>query len=138
MSSLLLDTNVISEGSKSRPHPAVAKMMRTRNDLWLSVVVIHEMEYGAAIIKDIPYRDRLMVSITRLVSHFSGRILPVSLQAAEFAALLRAQAHRLGRVLKPADALIAGTAVAHNLTLATRNIKDFADLDVDIFNPWDD
>ena len=138
MSGLLLDTNVISEGTRSRPHPAVAEMMRARNDLWLSVVVVHEIEFGMAILDDIQRRDRLRASMSRILSDFTGRILPVNRQAAEIAASLRAQAHRAGRVLQPADALIAGTAVAHDLTLATRNTRDFADLDVDISNPWDD
>lgn len=138
MNGLLLDTNVLSEGTRSRPHPAVAEIMRTRDDLWLSVVVVHEIEYGIAILDDIQRRDRLRALMSRILSDFTGRILPVSRQGAELAASLRAQAHRDGRVLQPADALIAGTALAHDLTLATRNIRDFADLDVQIFNPWDD
>lgn len=138
MNGLLLDTNVLSEGTRSRPHPAVAEFMRTRDDLWLSVVVVHEIEYGIAILDDLQKRDRLRASMSRILGDFTGRILPVNRQGAELAASLRAQAHRDGRVLQPADALIAGTAVAHDLMLATRNIKDFTDLDVDIFNPWDD
>ena len=138
MNGFLLDTNVVSEYTRRHPNPAVIDFIATRSDLWLSVVVIHEMQYGVAIIKDIPYRISLTETTIELVDYFRDRILPVSRQGAELAASLRAQAHRDGRVLQPADALIAGTALAHDLTLATRNVRDFADLDVQIFNPWDD
>ena len=138
MNGFLLDTNVVSEYTRRHPNSAVVDFIVARSDLWLSVVVIHEMEYGVAIIKDIPYRISLNASTAEFVDYFRDRILPVSRQGAELAASLRAQAHRDSRVLQPADALIAGTALAHDLTLATRNTKDFIDLDVDIFNPWDD
>ena len=138
MNGFLLDTNVVSEYTRRRPNPAVIDFITTRSDLWLSVVVIHEIQYGVAIIKDISYRISLSATTAEFVDYFSNRILLVDRRAAELAASLRAQAHRDGRVLQPADALIAGTALAHNLTLATRNTKDFIDLDVDIFNPWDD
>ena len=138
MNGFLLDTNVVSEYTRRYPNSAVVDFIVARSDLWLSVVVIHEMEYGVAIIKDIPYRISLNASTAEFVDYFRDRILPVSRQGAELAASLRAQAHRDGRVLQPADALIAGTALAHDLTLATRNVRDFADLDVQIYNPWDD
>ncbi|MDE2742275.1 MAG: hypothetical protein OXI58_11860, partial [Gemmatimonadota bacterium] len=57
---------------------------------------------------------------------------------AERAAQFRAQAHRSGRVLDLGDALIAGTAKVHGLSVATRNVGDFAGLDVDVINPWED
>ena len=138
MNGFLLDTNVVSEYTRRRPNPAVIDFIATQGDLWLSVVVIHEIQYGVSIIKDIPYRTALSATVVEFVDYYRNRILSVNRQAAEIAASLRAQAHRAGRVLQPADALIAGTAVAHDLTLATRNTRDFADLDVDISNPWDD
>ncbi len=138
MNGFLLDTNVVSEYTRRRPNPAVIDFIATRSDLWLSVVVIHEMQFGVAIIKDNPYRITLGAKVIELVDYFSNRIMLVDRRVAEHAAYLRAQAHRDGRMLKPADALIAGTAVAYDLTLATRNTKDFADLDVDLLNPWND
>jgi len=64
--------------------------------------------------------------------------LPLDRIGAERAAQFRAQAHRSGRVLDLGDALIAGTAKVHSLSVATRNVGDFADLDVDVINPWED
>ena len=49
---------------------------------------------------------------------------------------MRADAKRRGRVLVIADALIAATGLVHGLTLATRNMKDFADLGVSLFDPF--
>ena len=57
--------------------------------------------------------------------------------AAVWAARFRAQARGLGRTLDLGDALIAGTARSHELTIATRNVRDFAGLDVNVVNPWD-
>ena len=51
--------------------------------------------------------------------------------------MLRAQARRLGRVLHLADALIAGTAKAHDFAVVTRNAVDFEGLEVDVVNPWE-
>ena len=50
---------------------------------------------------------------------------------------LRAKAKRSGRPLALGDALIAGTTLANGLTLVTRNVRGFEDLDIDLVNPWD-
>ncbi len=70
-------------------------------------------------------------------SRVRRRILPIRRSEAAQAALLRAQSRRLGRVLHLADALIAGTANAHGLAVATRNAGDFDYLDVAVINPWE-
>ena len=56
---------------------------------------------------------------------------------AEWAALFLVQANRAGRLLRISDALIAGIAKANDLTIATRNVRDFDGLDVAVFNPWE-
>ena len=62
--------------------------------------------------------------------------MPVGRPEAQQAAMLRAQARRSGRVLHLADALIAGTAKAHDLAVVTRNAVDFEGLEVKVVNPW--
>ena len=57
--------------------------------------------------------------------------------SAACAAEFRAQARRAGRTVDVGDALIAGTAKAHDLAIATRNIRDFQGMGIDIVNPWD-
>ena len=136
MNGFLLDTNVVSETAKQRPQPAVVEFMITQTDSWLSVVVVHELAYGIMILDEGLRRDLMAAWLSQVVSDFSGRILAVDRQAAEFAASMRAQVHRDGRRLKIADALIAGTAMANDMTVVTRNVRDFDGLGVEIVNPW--
>ena len=76
-------------------------------------------------------------ALAALVPGFADRVLVLGSREAEDAALLRARAHRSGRVLHLGDALIAGTAKAYDLCVATPDISDFADFDVDVTNPWE-
>ena len=137
MNGFLLDTNVVSETAKQRPQPAVVEFMISHTDLWLPVVVIHELAYGIMILDEGHRRETMSAWLSQVVRDFSGRILPVDRQAAEFAASMRAQVHRDGGRLKVPDALIAGTAMANDMTVVTRNVRDFDGLGVDIVNPWE-
>ena len=65
------------------------------------------------------------------------RILPLDRTGAEWVAQFRVQAQHSGLTLNLGDALIAGTAKAHDLAVATRNVRDFEGLGVDVVNPWD-
>ncbi len=136
MSGYLLDANVISELTKAPPAPQVVTFLTQQYDFWLSVIVIHELEFGVQGMPDGQRRDRVSAFYRIFIDQHADRVLPVERAVAEHAAQLRAHARRAGRVLHLADALIAGTAVVHNLILATRNDKDFAALDVAVVNPW--
>jgi predicted nucleic acid-binding protein len=70
-------------------------------------------------------------------SWYAGRILPVTESIAERWGNLAATARKRGIAVKVVDAVIAATALEHNLTLVTRNVKDFASLGVALLNPWD-
>ena len=137
MSGFLLDTNVVSEMTKVTPYPVVAELMATRRDLWLSVIVIHELRYGITILDEGRRRDELRLWLSQILNRFSGRILSLDQQSSELAASLRARARRSGRTLNVPDALIAGTAVSREMTLITRNIRDFHGLNIEIVNPWE-
>ena len=67
---------------------------------------------------------------------FAGRILPVNDHIAKRWGILAGECRRSGRQLTMADGLIAATAREHNLTVVTRNVRDFADSGVDLLNPW--
>ena len=73
-----------------------------------------------------------------ILAAYEDRILSLSRDEAEQAATFRVQARHSGRTLDLGDALIAGTAKVHGLSLATRNVRDFRGLDIDIVNPWED
>lgn len=138
MRGFLLDTNVVSELTRSAPNPGVINFLTGQDNLWLSSVVIHELEYGMQLLPQGRRRNRIHRAISAFTAAYDNRILALGRQEAEQAALLRAQARRAGRVLHLGDALIAGTAKAHNLCVATHNVSDFADLDVRTFNPWNE
>lgn len=137
MTGYLLDTNVISEIVRSAPDPRVGTFFIEHDDLWMSSIVIHELEYGVQRMAQGQRRNRLQANLSRLVGEYEDRILPLDRRGAEWAARFRAQAQRSGRTVELGDALIAGTAKAHDLAVATRNRVDFEHLDVDVVNPWE-
>lgn len=135
--SFLVDTNVISELRRRRCDPRVQAWMddQPASDLFISVITVIEIETG---ILRLARRDRARAtSLYRwfqglLIPAFEGRILPVDLKVSRKVARLH--------VPYPAprhDALIAGTALAHDLTVVTRNTRDFNSAGVDLLNPWE-
>ncbi len=137
MTGYLLDSNVLSEMTRDEPHPGVVRFLREQRDLWLSSMVLYEMEYGLRLLPRGARRSRLRAMQSSIVAVHEARILPLDRVAAEWAAELRAQARRAGLAVNVGDALIAGTAKAHDLAVATRNTGDFAYLDIGVLNPWD-
>lgn len=140
MSGFLLDTNVPSE--LVRPHPE-AKVQRwvaaqDLDTLFISSVSFGELRKGIVLLSPGKRRAELEAWIeTDLLTLFSGRILSVTRSVAERWGVLEGQRQMAGRPLNVPDGQIAATALEHGLTLVTRNVKDFADLGVTIFNPWD-
>ena len=137
MTEYALDTNVVSEPTKDVQNPSVIAFLNEQLDLWLPSVVVHEMEYGIQLLPQGRWRNRLREAVDEIVSSYNDRILPLERSGSEWAALYRAQARRDGRLLRLSDALIAGIARANDLTIATRNVRDFDGLDVEVFNPWE-
>lgn len=137
MSGFLLDTNVVSELGAREPEPRVIAFLGSQPDLWLSVIVEHELRFGLNQLPMGRRRDRLTSVLSAFVDEYDDRILPVGRREANQAAVLRAQARQAGRVLNLADGLIAGTALVHGLRVATRNTADFANHGVDVANPWE-
>ncbi len=137
MSGYLLDTNVVSEIFKAAADVQVLAFLAEQEELWLSVINLHELEYGLNLLPSGRRREDLRSALSAYVETYADFVLPVARAEAEEAALLRVQARRAGHVLHLADALVAGTAIVHDLILATRNTKDFAALDVNVVNPWE-
>ncbi|MCY4583440.1 MAG: type II toxin-antitoxin system VapC family toxin [Chloroflexi bacterium] len=136
MSGYLLDTNVISELPKTPPNTGVITFLSRQDDLWIPSIALHELQYGLQLLPHGRRRYGLEFAMTAFIAEYEERILPLYREAAEHAGSFRAQAHRSGRLLTVGDALIAGTAAAHGLILATRNTKDFDYLSIEIINPW--
>jgi predicted nucleic acid-binding protein len=137
----LPDTNIPSELMRLRPEPKVKSWIASRNigALFLRVVSIGELETGFTTMQDAARRARLEASLERhLALLFPRRVLPVTQAIAALWGRLDGMRQLSGRPLGAPDGMIAATALEHDLTIATRNVKDFAGLGVTIFNPWDD
>ena len=137
MSGYLLDTNVVSEVIRSVPAPRVETFFIENDDLWLSSIVVHELEYGVRRMAQGQRRRRLQADLSRLFAEYQDRVLPLERTGAEWAAQFRVESQRAGRTLELGDALIAGTAKSHDLIVATRNVADFHHLNLEVINPWD-
>lgn len=136
---LLLDTNVLSEVTKPSPDEGVLRWIHGLDEdrAFISIVSIAEIRRGIALMDCGRKRDALDEWLKHdLPQRFENRIIPVEESVALAWGDLMALAKRSGSGLASMDGLIAATAVAHQLTLATRNTKDFEGFEVDIINPW--
>ncbi len=134
--SYLIDTNVLSELRRKAPDRGVVEWFSKRSSatLHLSVLTFGEIRKGIEGITDERRRLTLIDWLeTELPLFFSGRILSIDEAVADRWGRVVAGA---GRSLPAIDSLLAATALEHDLVLVTRNVKDFADLPVEIFNPW--
>ncbi len=136
MNGFLLDANVVSELTRDTPEPQVIEFLAGHPDLWFSAIVLHELEFGLQLLPEGRRREDLRAMLANFIERYANRILPVAYEEGQWAARFRADARRSGRVLHLGDALIAGTARAHDLAIATRNVGDFNGLDVETVNPW--
>lgn len=134
--SYLLDTNVLSELRRKTPDAAVLEWFarRTASTLYLSVLTFGELRKGIEGVPDAKRRMALTDWLeTDLPAFFAGRILPVDAQVADRWGRLLSAA---GRPLPAIDSLLAASAAQHGLSMVTRNSRDFADLGLDVINPW--
>lgn len=136
---LLLDTNILSEVTKPRPNETVLNWLHGLDEdrTFISIVSIAEIRRGVALMDSGKKHDALNEWLTYdLPQRFKNRIIPVEELVARAWGDLMALAKRSGRGLASMDGLIGATAVAHQLTLATRNAKDFEGFGIDIIAPW--
>ena len=134
--SYLLDTNVLSELRRKTPDAAVLEWFARRpaSTLYLSVLTFGELRKGIEGVPDAKRRMALTDWLeTDLPAFFAGRILPVDAQVADRWGRLLSAA---GRPLPAIDSLLAASAAQHGLSMVTRNSRDFADLGLDVINPW--
>lgn len=134
MNKYLLDTNVISELRKQKPHGAVLQWLgELRSEhLFISVVTLAELQSGVerTRIQDPPKAAEIEIWIDRFASSF--QMIPMDAVCfREWARLMHGKSDDLFE-----DAMIAATARVHGLIVATRNEADFRLFDVRIFNPF--
>lgn len=136
MSGYLVDTNVVSEAQRSRPDAAVIRWLRDRRHrpLFVSVITLGEIRRGIEMLPEGPRRTAFDQALTRLSSSFLRRTIPIDAAIADRWGRLTAKQPNLGR--RSIDALLAATAQEYDLTVATRNVRDFDDTGVRVANPW--
>jgi predicted nucleic acid-binding protein len=136
---VLPDTNVLGELWNPRGLQRVkVAFADVAGSVVLSVVVLGETLRGIHQLPPSRRRDGLQAFYDGLVRDFHIEVLPVTLEIAEAWGRTTAARRRAGRPLHPADGLIAATALVHDLTLWTRNTRDFDGTGVRLFNPWED
>jgi predicted nucleic acid-binding protein len=138
VSGFLLDTNIPSESWRAQPAASVAVWLKSQVKAvqFISVVTVGELRKGAILLPLGAKRTRIERSIEVLIpARFGDRILPVTQAIAERWGALDAQRQQIGRPLSVVDGMIAATAIEYGLTVVTRNVRDFANLGVGIFNP---
>ena len=130
---ILIDTVVLSELRKRRPSAKVVAWMRGQPDseVFISVVSVGEIEHGIAKTRDSAFAAELARWLEDLLRFYGDRILPVTPVIARRWGRLSAQLGHDG-----ADLLIAATAAAHGLTVATRNVRHFKPAGVPVLNPF--
>ncbi len=137
--SFLLDTNVVSEATRPQASVVVLDWIAAQDaeSLFISAITLGELQRGALLLPAGKRRKALLRWIeTGIKADFAGRILPVDTLVMERWAQLEAKTVKSGRRLPVLDSLIAATALAHELTLATRNVNDFKDANVPLIDPW--
>lgn len=136
MTSIVLDTNVVSELLKPAPDPRVTSWMRRVNHRLLTSVTIMELMYGMWRMPEGRRRSNLARAITALLRQYEKRILSLDTDAAIRCSLIRADLDAHGHPVDLADTQIAAIAHVHGCAVATRNVKDFEHTGVALVNPW--
>ncbi len=136
---MLLDTNVVSELLRPSPDPVVGAWAAAYplEELFFSAVGEAELRYGAAILPAGRRRETLVLDIERMLRHaFDDRVLPFEREAARVYAELAAMRRAMGRPFAPADCQIAAIAYARDMGVATRNVRDFEGMGIEVVDPW--
>lgn len=135
----LFDTNIVSElrkmaNGKIDPNVRAWLAQISPSETWISVVTVSEIQTG---ILNLARKDPSQSLILKqwfehqVLPHYATRILPIDTKIA----LLAAELH-IPNKRDINDAYIAATAQIHDLTLVTRNVKDFQNIDLKLFNPF--
>jgi toxin FitB len=130
----LLDTNVISETRKPRPHGAVLAWLRARGpeELFLSAITLLELQQGAELTRR--QNPSTALDLDQWISSIAASMMILPADGDVCRETARIMVRRSPDLFQ--DAFIAATARVHRLTVATRNVRDFAHFGVPTLNPF--
>ncbi|MBT9588720.1 type II toxin-antitoxin system VapC family toxin [bacterium] len=124
----LLDTNILSEPAKPKPSPLVlARLSRFGNECATTSAVWHELWFGCFRLPESKRRQELQQYL-RQIADSTMPILPYDEDCATLHARLRSQMAASGAPCSPVDLHIASVALQYDLTLVTRNLRDFGQI----------
>ena len=131
----IADANLLSEPTKPEPAPQVLEWLR-RNEEHLAVtpIILGELEYGIMLLPASKRKKQLEVWFEKIRS--TAHCIDFDSKAASSWARLLAHLKSKGHAMPIKDSLIAASAIAHNLTVATRNTRDFKNARVPLINPF--
>ena len=136
---IIIDTNVFSELMAARADSPVVGWLTSvePHSLYYTGVTRAEIRYGIERLAPGKRKDELAIRAQQLFVMSGDQHLSFDGLAADAYGYIVAQRESLGRRISIPDAQIAAIAYIHQAVLATRNVKDFEDCGIHIFNPWD-
>jgi predicted nucleic acid-binding protein len=136
MMRFLIDANVLSEPTKTRPHPSVDEWLdRHKVDSAVNPIILGELEYGILLLPNGRRRARLLEWFSMGASRL--HVIELDRKTAKVWAGILATLRRKGRAMPVKDSLIAATALQHSLTVVTRNTDDYRHAGVRLLNPFE-
>jgi len=140
MTDFLLDTNILSEfNRRGQPSPQVLHWLSSTDtsNLFVSIITFGEIRFGIELLPPSKRRTDLELWLEQdLPRWFAGQLLSINESIINRWAFIMAQRQLQGRPIDILDGFLAATALHHHLTIATRNVKDFEGIGLDILNPW--
>ncbi|MFI5089095.1 MAG: type II toxin-antitoxin system VapC family toxin [Terriglobales bacterium] len=136
---IILDTNVLSELMRPKPSPRVAAWVAKQPaaELFTTSITEAEIFYGIELLTKGKRREGLLAAAEAMFAEdFEGRVCGFDSDAARGFATIAAHRRARGRPISHADAQIAAIARARGAKLATHNVADFEDCNVDVVDPW--
>ena len=135
---IIVDTNVVSELMKPSPSAQVIEWVRARSgrELFTTSITLAEILYGLARLPDGRRKEVLRTTASEVFAAFDDQVLPFDSSAATHYAEVVGGRDQLGLPIDGFDAQIASICRAHGAALATRNLKDFRQTDVNLIDPW--
>jgi predicted nucleic acid-binding protein len=136
---IVLDTNVLSALMREPPDASVVAWLddQPAESVWITSITLFEARLGLALLPGGRRRRTLETAFDRVLEkELESRVLDFDSAAATEAASLAAARHKAGRPVDMRDTQIAGIVLARRATLATRNVRHFADLKVPLVDPW--